>query len=199
MSMSAFSIHSGSVPQARGEDVSLDFASVYDAYAPFVWRAVARLGVAEGAVEDVVQEVFLVVHRRLAEFEGRSSLRTWVFAIAIRVARRHRRTMVRRRLDGSTIDIDDADHRIPDHPARAPDAMLERAQALSLLTALLDELDDDLREIFVLAEVEEMSVPEIAEIVGANPNTTYSRLRAARQAFDKAVTRARARDQWRLR
>ncbi|MDF2698023.1 MAG: polymerase sigma factor RpoE, partial [Labilithrix sp.] len=143
--------------------------------------------------------VFLVVHRRLSEFERRSTLRTWIFGIAIHVTRRHRRTLVRRRLAGSAHEADVETTTLPDHPERAPDALLARAQAIELLGLLLDELDDDLREVFVLADIEEMTVPEIAEIVGANANTVYSRLRTARRAFEQALTRARARDQWRLR
>ncbi len=177
----------------------VDFGEVYDAHAPFVWRAVARLGVADGAVEDVVQEVFLVVHRRLPEFEARSDLRTWIFGIAIHVTRRHRRTLARRRLAGSAEHADIETAMLPEHPERAPDALLARTEAIELLALLLDELDDELREVFVLSDIEDMTVREIAEIVGANPNTVSSRLRTARRAFEQAVTRARARDQWRLR
>jgi RNA polymerase sigma-70 factor (ECF subfamily) len=186
----------GSLPEPVGP---LDFAAIYDSHAPFVWRAITRLGVADSAVEDVVQEVFLVVHRRLAEFEGRSSLRTWVFGIAIHVARRHRRTLVRRRLAGSSQEANVELSTLADDPRRAPDALLERTEAVELLMALLEELDDDLREVFVLAEIEEVPVPEIAEILNANTNTVYSRLRAARGSFDQALARARARDEWRLR
>ena len=201
--MSTAGIHADSLVSAgapaEGAEGHVDFVAIYDGYAPFVWRAVTRLGVASGAVEDVVQEVFLVVHRRLGEFEGRSSLRTWIFGIAIRVARRHRRTLVRRRLAGSSQEADVETSTLPDDPARAPDALLARAEAMELLTTLLDELDDDLRELFVLADIEEMTVPEIAEILSVNTNTVYSRLRAARRAFDQALSRARARDEWRLR
>src|SRR6186713_2887600 len=67
------------------------FAEVYESCAKLVWRNLRRLGVPEAALEDAAQDVFLVVHRRLSEFEGRSTLRTWIFGIVLRVAARHRR------------------------------------------------------------------------------------------------------------
>ncbi|AKV02043.1 RNA polymerase sigma factor RpoE [Labilithrix luteola] len=178
---------------------TLDFATVYDEFAPFVWRAALRLGVAETMVEDVVQEIFLVIHRRLPEFEGRSSLKTWIFGIALRVVRLHRRTVMRRRLDARSRaeDVDPA--ALPDRTDCGPDAALARRQAMALLSAVLDELDDELREVFVLADIEGLTVPEIAEALATNANTVYSRLRTARKAFEQGLARARARDQWRVR
>jgi RNA polymerase sigma-70 factor (ECF subfamily) len=174
------------------------FADVYDLTAELVWRAVGRLGVPEPAVEDVVQEVFLVVHRRLAEFEGRSSVRTWVYGIAVHAARAHRRTMVRRPLAAQGAAGVEPET-LRDDPRREPDALLERAQATQLLGVLLDQLEPDLREVFVLAELEEMTAAEIGEVLGISPNTVSSRLRLARRDFDRALTRERARDEWRIR
>jgi len=176
---------------------ALDFENVYDEHAPFVWRAVVRLGVAEAVVEDIVQEVFLVVHRRLAEFGGRSSLRTWIYGIAINVARRHRRTLVRKRLR----DVDRAENGpaeldvVPAPAEQSPEAIYAKAEAATQLMILLDELDDEQREVFVLAELEELTVPEIAAIVNANVNTIYSRLRTARRSFDQALHRFHARSE----
>ena len=170
----------------------LEFVEVYDAYVDFVYRSVRRLGVDTASADDVVQEIFLVVHRRLAEFEGRSSIKTWVFGIALRVVRDHRRTIRRKRLgadaraDGSELD------RLADEGV-APFEALARAEAAKILEGLLDALDDEKREVFVLAELEGMSVPEISEITGVNTNTIHSRLRAARRTFEESVTRMRAR------
>ena len=175
------------------------FVELYDAHARFVWRAVLRLGISADAIEDVVQEIFLVVHRRLADFEHRSSARTWIYGIALRVARTHRRTLERRHLTVASGREELEPLALPDDPALGPDAVLEKTEAARLVMALLDELDDEQREIFVLAELEEMSLSEIAEIFGANTNTVASRLRAARRAFDAALSRARARDEWRIR
>ncbi|MBI2394331.1 MAG: RNA polymerase sigma factor [Deltaproteobacteria bacterium] len=167
-----------------------DFVEIYDAHVEFVYRSVRRLGVDAASVEDVVQEIFLVVHRRLVDFEGRSSLKTWVFAIALRVVRDHRRTVRRKRLDARA-DGAELERLVDDRPA--PCEALERVEAARMLDGLLAQLDDDRREVFVLAELEGMSVPEIAEITGVNPNTIHSRLRAARREFEAGVARIRAR------
>ena len=159
----------------------------------FVWRAAKRLGVSDGSLDDVVQEVFVIVHRRLAEFEGRSSLKTWLFGITLRVARDHRRAAKRRPAEGS-VDPD-ALRCTSDGPAENA----EKAEAVRILHALLDELDDERREVFVMAELEQMTMPEIAEALGINLNTAYARLRIARQEFERALVRHRARDGWRQR
>lgn len=170
----------------------LDFVAVYDAHFDFVFRSVRRLGVDPASAEDVAQEVFLVVHRRLAEFEGRSTPKTWIFGIALRVVRDHRRTVRRKRL-GADVRADEAAlERIVDQN-HGPLEALAKAEAAQLLEGLLDNLDDEKREVFVLAELEGMSVPEIVEIIGGNPNTVHSRLRAARRAFEEGVARLRAR------
>ena len=187
---------------ARDEErcrTTFDFASVYDAHFSFVWRSVRRLGVDEAALDDVVQDIFIVVHRRLGEFEARSSLKTWIFGIALRVVRDHRRTLRRKRLDaGARADETDPDT-IADAPERGPHESMAKAEAVHLLHQLLDELEDEKREVFVLAELEQLSAPEIAEALELNVNTVYSRLRAARQSFDQAVARHHAREQRRVR
>jgi RNA polymerase sigma-70 factor (ECF subfamily) len=155
---------------------------------------VRRLGIPAGSVEDAVQEVFVVVHRKLGEFEGRSSLKTWLFGIVLRVVRDQRRAMRRK---GMPLGQEDPET-VGDEAGGGPDERAAKAEAVRTLHALLDELDDEKREIFVLAELEQMSVPEIADALGVNLNTVYSRLRAARQQFEEAVTRHRARDRWRL-
>lgn len=181
-----------SVPESAGAlsaDPVPDFRDIYEDYFHFVWRTVRRLGVAERSLDDAVQDVFVVVHRRLHEFEGRSSLKSWIFGIARRVARDHRRRASRKDRGESLPDEVLADTRAP-----SPLESVSRAQAVRVLHALLDKLDDDKREVFVLAEIEQMTVPAIAEALGVNVNTVYSRLRAARRAFDQAVHRLHARE-----
>ncbi len=189
--------HEGSVSAlAIAAPVPLErprFETVYEELFDFVWRSARRLGVAEAAVDDVVQEVFLVVHRRLPEFEGRSSLKTWVFAIALRVASDWRRSQ-RRKGGLASLDVIAPDGEVHDDRAVCPAGALEQAQAVRLLHRLLDELDDDKRTVFVLAELEQTTAPEIAELLGIPLNTAYSRLRAARIEFDKALARHRARE-----
>lgn len=171
----------------------LSFEDVYQAHFGFVWRSAKRLGVREASLDDAVQEVFVVVHRRLADFEGRSSLRTWLFGITLRVVRAHRRS-ARHREPGSEVDPDTLRA-----TESGPAEHAEQAEAVRLLHALLDELEDERREVFVMAELEQMSMPEIAVAIGINVNTAYARLRTARQEFEQALARHRARDMWRLR
>jgi len=139
----------------------------------------------------VTQEVFVVVHKSLGRFEGRSSIRTWLFGIARNVAYRHRRALGRRIsvLPGEERALEIA----PDETARAADDMVERAEAARVLDALLDTMEEEKREAFVLVELEEMSMPEVAEALGINVNTAYTRLRAARRQFEEALVRHRAR------
>ncbi len=163
------------------------FDDVYEQHFDFVWRSVRRLGVPDGSVDDVAQEIFIVVHRKLSEFEGRSTVKTWLFAIARRVVSDHRRRLKRRR----------AHTPLYDKPVACagdnPQESAARLQAAQLLHAFLDSLADEQREVFVLAELEQMTAPEIAEATGTKLNTVYSRLRLARKAFERAVTRHRAR------
>jgi RNA polymerase sigma-70 factor (ECF subfamily) len=167
----------------------LSFEAIYDRYADFVWRSLRRLGLDETAAEDGLQDVFLVVHRRLDDFEGRSSIKTWLFGIAIGIVRNHRRTQRRK---GTDQVVEDALERIVAE-GEPPDEQAERARAVRLLYTLLDALDDDKRVVFVMAELEQMRGPEIAAATGINLNTVYSRLNAAKADFERAVTRWRHR------
>ena len=172
----------------------LSFASVYEAHFAYVWRSVRALGVPEGSVDDAVQEVFVVVHRKLATFEARSTVKTWVYGIAMRVARAHRRT------NRTTAREDDAElDRIRAPTSAQPDMAAERAEAARVVNRLLAGLDDDQREVFVLAELEQLSAPEIADALEVKLNTVYSRLRLARAAFAEAAARHRAEEKRRSR
>jgi RNA polymerase sigma-70 factor, ECF subfamily len=172
------------------------FAEVYEQCFGLAWRNIRRLGVPDAEVDDAVQEVFMIVHRRLGEFQGRAALRTWVCAIVTRVASDHRRTLRRKSPHaGGSVDADT----LPDERARDPHDSAVREESVRRLHRLLDALDDDKREVFVLAELEQMSGPEIAETLGENVNTISARLRAARREFELLVSREQARDEWRLR
>ena len=171
----------------------LQLDEVYRAELGFVWRSAKRLGVREAALDDVVQEVFVIVHRRLGDFEGRSALRTWLFGITLRVVRDHKRSVARKSPDAA-VDPDTLRA-----TSAGPSESMEKKEAVRLLHAILDEMDDERREVFVMAELEQMSMPDIAGALGVNVNTAYARLRAARQTFESALARSRARDEWRLR
>jgi RNA polymerase sigma-70 factor, ECF subfamily len=180
----------GALPAATTME---DFESIYEAHFDFVWRSARRLGVEESALDDVVQEVFVVVHRRLPEFQRRSSLKTWLFAITLRVASEHRRSC-RRNEPERRGDVDpDATEDLRAGPHEA----IARAEAAAALRLFLDSLDDDRRAVFILAELEGMSAPEIAEATSSNVNTVYTRLRSARQSFEDAARRHRARERGR--
>jgi len=163
-----------------------DFERIYRQHYGFVWRSIRRLGVPDSEVDDVVQEVFVIVHRRLPEFEGRSAITTWLFGIAYRVVRDHRRSAAARQRR----EADAAPGRLPTEP----DRKLARHQAVDVLDGLLAELDEDQRTVFVMAEIVRMTANEIAELTGAKPNTVYSRLRLARKAFEDALARYRERE-----
>ncbi len=139
----------------------------------------------------MTQEVFVVVHKTLARFEGRSSVRTWLFGMARNLAYRHRRAVGRRikTASGEEWAVD----RAHDEAARSAHDLVERSEAARVLEALLDAMDDEKREAFVLVELEEMTMPEVADALGINVNTAYTRLRAARQQFEEALVRYRAR------
>jgi RNA polymerase sigma-70 factor (ECF subfamily) len=139
-------------------------------------------------LDDAAQEVFLVVFRRASNFEGRSTLKTWLFGIAYNVARHSSRSGFRR------------EEPLSDHVASAAtnqEEAMSRAEAVRALYEVLDGLDAEKRAVFVMAELEEMTAPEISEVSGIPLNTVYSRLRAARTDFDAALRRRRARDEWR--
>jgi RNA polymerase sigma-70 factor (ECF subfamily) len=170
---------------------ALDFDAVYEDQLQFVWRTVRRMGVRGADTDDVVQDVFVIVHRRLAEFEGRAQLKTWVFKILLHVVKHYWRTHQRKPGDRAGENETEIQSLIEDR-ASGPAASLERVEAVRVLDRLLAALDEDKRAVFVLAEIEQMTAAEIAEIAEANVNTVASRLRAARQEFEKALARFRA-------
>jgi len=169
------------------------FDALYDQMVGYVWNVVCRMGVRPSDAEDVVQEVFVTVYRRLGEFEGRAQLKTWVFSIAVHLVQHYFRTHVRRPGDRATGKGTEV-HVLADQRENGPASQVERMERYDALDRVLDELDDAKRLVFVLAELEEMTLSEIGEVVGANANTVATRLRAARQAFQKALARFQARE-----
>lgn len=154
-----------------------DFNALYTETASFVWTNARRLGVPIDHIDDVVQDVFVVVHRRLATFDGRSSNKTWVCAILMNVVREHRRRY--RRKSAQNVELGES---LGD--ARHAEQQLDALSALQLVQRVLDRMDDDKAELIVLHQLEGMSVPEVAMATGLNENTLYARLRAARREFD---------------
>lgn len=167
-------------PDASAPAPAVTLEALYRAHAAWVWQALRRHGVPADAVDDATQDVFVVVHRRLPEFEARSRVETWIYGIVLRVAKDHRRRRARK---GPGEALDDA---LPD-PGPSPFESTASSEAARLFERLLDSLEEDKRDLFVMSELEQMPVPAMAEILGVNLNTLYSRVRAARAAFERAL------------
>ena len=166
-------------------------ATLYRQEFAFVWRTLRYLGVPPASVEDAAQEVFIIAHRRLSIFDPtRASIRSWLFGIARNTARHHHRAAQRRdprRLERSAAG--------PSDPASDPEARIARVEAVELVERGLSALSDERREVFVLFEIEGLSAPAIAELLGLKLNTVYSRLARARGRFRAATARHLAREQ----
>lgn len=166
----------------------IPFATVYNAYFDFVWSSVRRLGVSEEAIDDVTQEVFVIIHARLHTLQQPDSLRSWIYGCVRRTVSGYHRS---RRAGARGLDVGVVDEMLQS-TAATPFEQLERSHQVQLLSRLLGELSEAKREVFVLAEIEEMTVPEIAQALEIPLNTAYSRLRTARQAFEEALARHEA-------
>jgi RNA polymerase sigma-70 factor (ECF subfamily) len=162
------------------------FLAIYKEYFRFVWSCTRRMGVPEEAMDDVVQEVFIVVHSRHETVESREVLQSWLYGVVRRtVLAFHRRRRERMARDGKAVTLGD--------PALGP-TPLDKAmwgEDVKLLWSILEQLGEAKQEVLILADLQEMSVPEIAEMVGIPLNTAYSRLRQARLDFDQELQRRR--------
>jgi RNA polymerase sigma-70 factor, ECF subfamily len=172
---------------ARREEESrvLTFDDVYRTYAEIVARWVARLGGPGADVEDLTQEVFLVVDRRLGEFRGQSRISTWLFAIAARVTandrwRHRRRAWWTRLVPNAGVEVADA--------AETPVQELEKRERRAQFYAALDALGEHQRRALVLFELEEMSIAEIAALMGLRAGGVRVLLHRARRTFLKRMT-----------
>lgn len=160
-----------------------DLASLYEEHFPYVWRALVRLGLSPASAEDVAQDVFLVVRRRLPDYDPSFPIRAWLFGILRRVAKDHRRSAQRtqRRLE-----------LLPRAQAPAgPEDQVSAREAADLVRRFLDGLGEDDRALFVLCELEDLSGTEASSALGLNRNTLYSRRRKLRARFEGHVRRAR--------
>ena len=168
-------------------DADRDFRSIYREHVDFVWRYAATHGIERASLDDVVQEVFMVVHGRLATFEQRSSLKTWIAGIAVNVVRGFRRRRGAQRIGDPLSD----EQELPAEQASASDT-LELKRSLELLDATLARMTELQREAFVLCELEQFSQVEVASLLGVNENTLRTRLRAARSIVNDSVEHGRA-------
>jgi RNA polymerase sigma-70 factor (ECF subfamily) len=161
--------------------------ALVDAHFDFIWRSLRRLGVPEEGLDDAAQQVFLVALRRIDEIAaGRE--RAFLFGTAMNVAGDARRALVRAREGKDERALEAAVDSAP-----TPDQVVVRKQARALLDEVLAAMDDDLRTVFVLFEIEGMTSPEIASLLGIAPGTAASRLRRGREQFRAIAKRVRAR------
>jgi RNA polymerase sigma-70 factor (ECF subfamily) len=175
-------------PSALDGDVQRapDFDDLYREHFPYVWRSLRRLGVDPADVEDITHEVFVVVHRKLGEFDGRRPIKPWLFGIAFRVASEDRRR-ARRRFELVTSTIERAGG------GPAADDLIESDERRRLVLECLQALDVAQRAVLILLDIDGEAAADVAAAMGIPLPTVYSRLRAARRNFAAAVRRAKLR------
>jgi RNA polymerase sigma-70 factor, ECF subfamily len=174
---------------AEQRSAELSAERVYEQHADFVWRTLQHLGVRSADLEDLAQEVFVVVHRRIASFDGRSKLTTWLFGVCLHLVQRHRRRAYLR----LEFLYAEPPERVD---AETPEQRYAGAEASMRLEKLLDKLSPERRATFVLFEVEGASCEEIAELTAVPVGTVYSRLHLARKEIAKAAARLRRSGKW---
>lgn len=168
------------------------FQAVYEGQFDFVWTSVHRLGVDAGAIDDVVQDVFIVIHSRLHTLQHPEALRSWVYSVARRTVSTYHRA--RRARANVTTAADDLEF---ESLKPTPFDIAQTNSDLEFVARLLAELDEPRRELLALVDLHEMTVPEAAEALDMPLNTAYSRLRKARIAFEAALARHDARGEGR--
>ena len=153
-----------------------DLTALYDAHAELVWKHLHRLGVRSADVPDLLQEVFLVVHRRASELRAGAPVGPFLFGVAAGLASNYRRRAFRR-LEVLGTDVEVADSERAEDPERA----LARSRQRRRIEDALDALEPDKRVVFVMFELEAMSGKDIAAALGVPVGTVHSRLHAARR------------------
>jgi RNA polymerase sigma-70 factor (ECF subfamily) len=167
----------------------VDFEALYRQQFPYVFRTLRRLGVRPAEIDDLVQEVFTVVFRRLADYDPSRPAQPWLFGIAFRTASVHRRSRSRR-----IVEVFGNGDDFGDDAALGQDASVADRQARRIVLEGLEALDLNQRAVLVLHDIDGQAVPRIAETLGLPVNTVYSRLRAARARFASRVRKLRRRE-----
>jgi RNA polymerase sigma-70 factor (ECF subfamily) len=176
-------VQSGTPP---GDNPQVSFDALYSEHFQFVWRCLRGLGVPTAGLDDAAQDVFLAVHRQLPGFRGEASVRTWLYAITRHVAANHRRRD--RRKESMLAPLQPELPALVD-PGAGPLERAADAQAAAFVERFLAKLDTKKREVFVLAFIEEMTIPEVAAALSIPLNTAYTRFRRVRAAFQQALER----------
>jgi RNA polymerase sigma-70 factor (ECF subfamily) len=162
------------------------FREMFDRDYAYVWHSLRRLGVAERDVDDVANEVFVRVHASFHAYDPSRPSRPWLFAFCARLASDYRR-LARHRFE-SPLDVGGA---LESTRARSEE-LVALGEKRSLVLEALEALDDDRREVFVLHEIDELAIPEVARVLQIPVPTAYTRLRAARKTFSEVVRRLAA-------
>jgi len=174
------------VPTRSAEaDITLDVAQLHDEYAEFVWRNLQRLGVRPSELEDALQDVFMVVHRRLDSFDGSSKVSTWLFGISLRVASAYRKRAFLKHEQGS-LEFYEA---VDENPLSDPEEQAQRREAELQLQESLESMALERRAVFVMFELEGLPSSAIADILGIPQGTVHSRLHKARLEFTESIAR----------
>ena len=183
-------VHAGSAspPPSFVPPTVADFRSIFEAHGPFVTRALRYLEVPSSDRHDLRQEIFVVVHRKLHEYDGRIPLRSWIYGICVRMASTYRRSARVRRQ--ATFRYSEPDH-TPINIAAHQDRDLDSRRAYAHAEALLDKLDEEKRQVFLLYEMEGLTMIDVAATVGCPLQTAYSRLHAARRAMRVLLQRSK--------
>lgn len=163
-----------------------EFSEIYRKYFNFVWSCTRRFGIPENEVEDVVQEIFVVIHARLQTLERSEALRSWIYGIVRRTASTYHRN---KRVRAAHVEAFCAEPDVTYPQIPSPLDLAEQSDQVRLLWSLIEQLDPPKREAFVLAELDEMTVPEIAAAINVPLNTVYSRIRVARQELEQALVK----------
>lgn len=161
------------------------FEALYREHFEFVWRLLQRLGVPRRDLEDQLQEVFKVVLVTRGRYDGRTAPRAWLFGIARNVSRTYRRSVRRKGIFDPLPDV------LPDAGAVTAERAASTRQDVGALARILESLDDDLRDVFIMTEFLDMTAREIGEALGLPPNTVSSRLRRAWAEVERKAALAR--------
>ena len=175
---------------------SKEFTAIYREHSPVVLRMARRLGIPEAGLDDVCQDVFLTVYKRIGDFQARSSLRTWILGILYNVVLVHRRTAMRKNASARSVGQADPDS-LPNRGDN-PESRASQRQAIRLADIALNKIEESKRKVLLLAEFEELSLLEIAQSLDANINTVATRLRTARKEFANLADKQHAKKSWLL-
>ena len=174
--------------KAEAGDDPISLRQLVGDHLDFIWRSLRRFGVAEADADDAAQQVFVIANKKLAQIV-RGKERSFLIAIAMRVASHARRAHRRRGVAEQELSVN------PRASNPDPEELAQRIEARALLDRVLDEMPDDLRAVFVLFELEELSIDEIAALLHLPRGTASSRLRRAREVFRARAARLDAKSQ----